>query len=277
MMEEVMIASSSQEVDETQDAMSSSLAPSKRKNRPFRQDSLSLAYEGIVYTERPRSNEPGTPNRFFASSYTVSFASQHEEETSKDAATSSTHCLELTWIQVVHRHVNGLCIVTAGEQHLTNTKGQVTFQVEQASACSNGQRRKQQAKMLKRGVESQRHATNHNNNNHNSHHDSNNNVGMVTPNSILAQLTLENGGTVSLRACVWGTVLEINNNLTPSLLEKDPLLDGYLAIILPTGTFPPPTKLSNHHEHHNGTSTEHVEAASEEKKHPIVADDNVPF
>ena len=45
--------------------------------------------------------------------------------------------------------------------------------------------------------------------------------------------------TVPLRCCVWGSVLEVNPNLSPQLLQKDPLLDGYLAVILPSGRFPP--------------------------------------
>jgi hypothetical protein len=39
---------------------------------------------------------------------------------------------------------------------------------------------------------------------------------------------------------VWGTVLEVNPNLSPDLLRKDPDLDGYVAVVLPTGPFPPP-------------------------------------
>jgi hypothetical protein len=39
---------------------------------------------------------------------------------------------------------------------------------------------------------------------------------------------------------VWGTVLEVNANLSPELMRRDPALDGFLAIVLPTGPFPPP-------------------------------------
>jgi hypothetical protein len=53
-------------------------------------------------------------------------------------------------------------------------------------------------------------------------------------------MTRENGTTIQIPAGVWGTVLELNTNVTPELLKKDPLLDGYLAIIMPTGPFPPP-------------------------------------
>ena len=46
---------------------------------------------------------------------------------------------------------------------------------------------------------------------------------------------------IPLYACVWGTIMELNNRneLTPKVLLDDPLLDGHIAIILPSGTFPP--------------------------------------
>jgi hypothetical protein len=45
---------------------------------------------------------------------------------------------------------------------------------------------------------------------------------------------------LSVLCGVWGTVLEVNANLSPELLRRDPALDGFLAIVLPTGPFPPP-------------------------------------
>mmetsp|Transcript_30446 Transcript_30446/g.30931 ORF Transcript_30446/g.30931 Transcript_30446/m.30931 type:complete len:98 (+) Transcript_30446:1217-1510(+) len=46
--------------------------------------------------------------------------------------------------------------------------------------------------------------------------------------------------TIPLRDCVWGTIIELNcDALTPKVLLDDPLLDGYIAIILPSGKFPP--------------------------------------
>lgn len=215
-----------------------------------RPDSLAVAYEGVSFTERPRSNQPGKPERFFASSFTVDFfattttttRSRSPPEELDHSATRDNNTIHMNSTsptplkQVVHRHVNGLCIVTAGET-LPSGIQDITFQVDPAPACSNGQRRKQQAKMLKRGIaihddqsKGGRDA-NHNKTNH----------GMVTPTSVLAEVTLDNGATtIRLRACVWGTVLELNTDLTAQMLEQDPLLDGHLAIILPTGVFPPP-------------------------------------
>jgi len=65
--------------------------------------------------------------------------------------------------------------------------------------------------------------------------------GMVKPNDILAQIILTNGITINIPSCVCGTLLEVNTNLKEdlSLLVDDPLLDGYVAVILPNGSFPP--------------------------------------
>ena len=50
-----------------------------------------------------------------------------------------------------------------------------------------------------------------------------------------------NNNMINLYACVWGSILELNRSISPNVLANDPLLDGYLAIILPTGSFPPTT------------------------------------
>jgi hypothetical protein len=63
--------------------------------------------------------------------------------------------------------------------------------------------------------------------------------GLATPNTLLAQLEMENGETQLIPAGVWGIVMELNPQLTPDLLRDDPLLDGYIAVILPVGSFPP--------------------------------------
>jgi len=46
------------------------------------------------------------------------------------------------------------------------------------------------------------------------------------------------------RCGVWGTVLELNRRLLDaehsSLVLRDPMMEGYLAVVLPTGPFPPP-------------------------------------
>ena len=69
-----------------------------------------------------------------------------------------------------------------------------------------------------------------------------NNNGIVKPGDVVAKVTLSNGIVLYIHSCICGTVLEFNSNLedNPSLLIDDPLLDGYLGVILPNGSFPPP-------------------------------------
>ena len=84
--------------------------------------------------------------------------------------------------------------------------------------------------------------------------------GYVSPQDTLCTVTLSNGKEIQLKCCVEGTIIEINNRLVHrpsnvsddtsldrsitegdvSLLTKEPLLDGYLAVIMPSrGVFPP--------------------------------------
>ena len=78
--------------------------------------------------------------------------------------------------------------------------------------------------------------------------------GTVHPTDVIAVVTLSDGREVEVRACVSGTVIEINRRLvmnpvessdcddaSSSLVVKDPLLDGYFAVIMPNGKFPPLT------------------------------------
>ena len=95
--------------------------------------------------------------------------------------------------------------------------------------------------------------------------------GIVEPEDVLCTITLSNGGQYEFKCCVSGTVLELNQRLfynrdngdvmqedakgtnnnemyrnqdvrlvqaDLSLLLNDPLLDGYLAVIMPRGAFP---------------------------------------
>ena len=87
----------------------------------------------------------------------------------------------------------------------------------------------------------------------------------MLPNDTICTVTLSNGKEVQLKCCVEGTVIELNNRLLNnvvsdegnssnktkqetiserdgdvSVLSKDPLLDGYFAVIMPSrGMFPP--------------------------------------
>jgi hypothetical protein len=133
--------------------------------------------------------------------------------------------------QVVHCHVNGLCIVTAGDVALwlgthypKKTIKSVQTLAKEPPPFSAAEKRKRQTKMLRGGeVE---HA--------------------VTPSTILAKLTLtdsddgrpEDDIEIPICAGVWGTIVEVNENLNSKVVLEDPLLDGYIAVILPTGNFP---------------------------------------
>lgn len=175
-------------------------------------DAYKNAYENVTITPRHFSDDhqPGTPRCFFKDSYDVTVAVETNE-------TNESSC---SGTVVVHQHANGLCIVTVGETLLKDVKD-VSFQVKEApQSMSANDRRKRQSKMLRGG----------------SPQDS---QGLVTPTTCLALLTKQNGETLQIPAGVWGTVLELNSNVTAQLLKDDPLLDGYLAVIMPTGVFPP--------------------------------------
>jgi len=156
-------------------------------------------------------NQPGTPRSFFKDSYDVTISPKQQKEKS-------------TCTVVIHQHANGLCVVTVGDAQarMMDQVKNVTFQVQEApQSMSANNRRKIQQKMLRGSTPAD-------------------SQGIVTPHTILAHMTCENGTTIQIPAGVWGTILELNTNVTPELLKKDPLLDGYLAIIVPTGPFPPP-------------------------------------
>jgi len=148
--------------------------------------------------------------------------------------------------QVVHRHANGLAIVTAGAtlQNVLAAKGcdgcvknesiigidntakkavqiqNIRFNMEVSKSQSVGGKRKRAR--MKNG-------------------NSNKIPDTVEPNDILAIVTLDNSEVIELKCCVSGTLLEINERLLKSqqndadpYLLTDPLLDGYLAVIMPS-------------------------------------------
>lgn len=157
--------------------------------------------------------------------------------------------------QIIHQHANGLCIVTAGD--VANlppleVMERIEFLVATADPCSAGKRRKQQSKMLRKG--------NNNKNNAASKYQDNSsgapNDGVVAPDTILAKIhcridnttsemndrtgtTSTTTTTIPIYAGVWGSLLELHTGMTPAQLVQDPLLNGYVAVILPTGPFPP--------------------------------------
>ncbi len=196
---------------------------SRKRKRPF-DDALTTAYSSVSFAPRKLTGEcpPDSPHFFFSSSYTV-IPSNAESENKEETLTHTNDDTGIKIQQVVHQHVNGLCMVTAGELSIPQsmTLRSIRFVAKEAPSCSNAEKRKRQAKML-RGKGKVDH--------------------VVTPSTVIAELVLEErsdgkdakGGTenpktitIPLRACVWGTILEVNSTaLTPDVLLSDPLLDG---------------------------------------------------
>ena len=188
------------------------MGKSKRKRGDA---SLKDAYENVSITPRESSGRPGTPHRFFKSSFDVQ-VKKPPKEMDEPSSSCNGHVL-------VHQHANGLCVVTVGNDTTLrdNHVKEIQFQVQEPPQnMSSNDHRKRQSKLLRGGTigDSQ---------------------GLTLPNTMLAQLIMEDGDVLHIPAGVWGTVLEVNTNVTPKLLQDDPLLDGYLAVILPTGSFPP--------------------------------------
>ncbi|KAL7533538.1 hypothetical protein ACHAWF_004535 [Thalassiosira exigua] len=197
----------------------------------------------VSFRERPASGRPGSPHRYFEKSYDVM--------TFDDGATADDdggqQLPPSRGSQVVHRHLNGLCVVTAGDVLERATAG---GEVEVSSVhylvgvrkdvqSARGKLRAKRAKR-KRGGNGGEHCFD----------------GTVSPQDPLCRVTLSDGTTVLLNCCVEGTVVELNRRLDrseatvagssnaaleeaatggqgPALLQKDPLLDGHLAVIMP--------------------------------------------
>jgi hypothetical protein len=241
----------------------------RKRKRTFG-ESLSTAYASTSFVRRESTGRPDSPHFFFSSSYSVTTATattatsgsgsvddtvgcdndgNDDVKDAPDVNTADTDTMG-SWMipQVVHSHVNGLCVVTAGDLLSSslfdaNHEDQATIQsirfvTKEAPACSAAEKRKRQAKMLKGGkVED-----------------------VVAPSTVIAELIVAKKRNqcgddskssskktlvIPLRACVWGTILELNTELTPTVLMGDPLLDGYLAIILPSGKFPPNSSIKS--------------------------------
>ena len=243
----------------------------KRKN-PDKQHS----YNDIIFEKRPSTGRPGSPHRYFGDSYTVLFPTGdstdssgthdcHQEsriDTSSAEQPSSNPETPKTSAghQVIHRHLNGLCLITAGDI-LSQVKDASTISsvhyhvnISQMAQSSRGKIRakKKTKKKLSDTVEDR------------------GSDGIVEPMDVLCTIALNNGISYECKCCVAGTVLELNHRLIstnngdvqqyvdqtnvlqsegdrsvapndPSLLLTDPLLDGYLAVIMPRGAFPPGT------------------------------------
>jgi glycine cleavage system H lipoate-binding protein len=177
----------------------------KNGKRPFG-ETTRKEYASACFEQRKSSGCPRSPHSFFETSHMVSFSNMPLDSPSRKYEIK----------QVVHKHRNDICIVTVGE-HIPSSVTSIKFVAREAPSCSAAQKRKRQAKMLKgKNVEHS-----------------------VSPDTLLAEIHLESGEVLPLYACVFGTIIEVNQNLTPEILADDPLLDGFLAIILPSGSFPP--------------------------------------
>lgn len=173
----------------------------KRSRKKAFGETTKREYASIRFEERKPIDNPRSPNSFFETSHTILFSDAGEQSEVQ---------------QVVHKHRNDLCVVTVGEKIPSNLQS-INFVAREAPACSAAEKRKRQTRMLQgRKVED-----------------------TVSPCTTLAELQLVSGEKIALKACVFGTIIELNNNLTPDVLKDDPLLDGFLAIILPSGSFPP--------------------------------------
>lgn len=244
-------------------------------------------YRNISFHERPSSGRPGSPHRYFDASYDVVFNDRCDDDDVKESVQTiaerpsspksppqTTECLHHTNMntaqtcghQVVHRHLSGLCIVTAGNMvetmmkqsgdDLCVTSIQFLVNVGKDSQSARG-------KLRTKNKKQQKHVHVGNNDGSSKErmsmefHDGN-----VSPRDPLCQITLSNGIKFQLHCCVLGTIIELNSRLLdsdsiglgsigktngldnrdPSLILRDPLLDGYLAVIIPRGSFPPKTR-----------------------------------
>lgn len=225
--------------------MSDVVAPTKGTKRSLGSscegdnDTYQAAYSGFAFEPVVSTGRPGTPHCFFKNSYVVHYRQAAFKKQEKEGAESSVMADDAVNIQKntemrVHQHANGLCVVTVGdalkllllkddpsrkEKDDDDCDWTIQFHVPETPALSAAQKRKRAAKQLQG-------------------RDMRNEIGAVRPSDTLATL-----GHIQLPCCVWGSVLELNHrhNRTVDMLKTDPLLKGYLAVILPTGPFPPPT------------------------------------
>ena len=253
-------------------------------------------YGNISFRERASTGRPGSPHRYFEHSYDVSFGdrvddvssslsnsvvnSNSEEkvasllEAEATAAISKADDTDITMQsittsnnmnsegnQVVHRHVNGLCIITAGNILKTTLQQQIQNKNDDKSQQDINQSISsiqylvkpapdaQSAKGKLRAKNKKRKKDNSNKKgkaDDGSSQSQTSNDGDVSPYDTLCEVTLANGEKVLLKCCVQGTIIELNRRLSDvdasnsnsgignaSLLLSDPLLDGYLAVIMP--------------------------------------------
>lgn len=275
----------------------------KRKRDNTRKDHYFTTYENVTYERiveeeqeiiipgtdnlpayKIHATTPGTFSRYFAHSYRAKFTASTTGEDyycSEEQRQESQETPKGAPQQIIHQHVNGLCVITIGNGGIlsaTNTKHtneddgdddspnvvvssveRIEFLVTASERCSAGERRKRNSKMLKKGTANTVKSIQNKNQNKNNHNDNNKqhgtddadpatstmstSTGIVKPDTMIAKMHLNNGTFLPIYACVWGSILELNTHVTPKQLLEEPLLEGYLAVILPTGPFPPKERL----------------------------------
>ena len=227
----------------------------KRKRQGH--DAYQDAYRGFTFAPVPSTGRPGTPHRFFAESYTVQYEPPLSCDGDRNHVTTRSKSIVTSVVRQmrVHRHANGLCVIAttkkdsmvdhdddddARNNHntvddhrgvLLEEKGGGTTPKTLQWCCSPipdlsaAQKRKQISSMLKQKQPNQSLPP-----------------GAVRPMDPLVtiQNTAKHNDKVTFPAVVFGSVLELHTELTMDLLRRDPLLKGYLAVILPSGPFPPP-------------------------------------
>jgi len=192
-------------------------------------------YDGVNVEEYSQdTSKYGGPHRYFQNSYTVSLRGERAGEENDAAGTSleeegaSRKCMR----QVIHRHANGLCVITVGEG-LEKDIDRVEFvkslgsdqkneRKESASNLSNVKRDESISNKKRKKMKLSE--------------------SMVLPKDVLARVYfVGENHPLDFVCCVHGSLLELNVRLTakPDLLRSDPLFDGYLAIIKEKFRFPP--------------------------------------
>uniref|UniRef100_A0A7S4KCT9 Protein Abitram n=1 Tax=Odontella aurita TaxID=265563 RepID=A0A7S4KCT9_9STRA len=215
-------------------------------------DPVRLAYANSNISPRESSGRPGTPHRYFDSSHLVSIGtggvglSTGDEvldtgckaELSKEANSDSQVMFA---DQVVHRHVNGLCVVTAGE-----TLKKICSSSSPSLSVSSVEFLKEECENQSVGGKKKKHKKAKFARNKHSPKRGDEEKGSANPGDSLAIVKLSDGRKFEFHCCVLGTILEVNRRLLEgtggNLLVTDPLLDGFLCVILPTGPFPLPRR-----------------------------------
>jgi len=243
----------------------------KRKrghNNQQKQHAIS-SYKGISYHKRSSSGRPGSPHRYFDTSYDViisdgdasssdrrevdapTISQQTNAGDNADTITSS----EITTVrqsrdnnnngnQVVHCHLNGLCIITAGnildkmmaqsfKQISTGNRevDDVSSSIEEVEISAiqyhvgvSKDSQSARGKMCTKNKKQKKHKHKQQPDNTDAREDGEyfnktgtaeveEHDGNVLTNDTIYTVTLSNGKVVQLKCCVEGTVIELNNRL----------------------------------------------------------------